>query len=70
VDCRPTVAPTNAPIDYPLDWGFAFSGIIAFPRSVKRRILEWIANARWPETRVKRVEETARLAAKNIRANQ
>jgi uncharacterized protein YdeI (YjbR/CyaY-like superfamily) len=42
----------------------------AFPCSVKRGILEWIANARKPETRAKRVAETARLAADNIRANQ
>lgn len=42
----------------------------AFPRSAKRSILEWIANAKTPETRARRVAETARLAAKNIRANQ
>lgn len=42
----------------------------AFPRSVKRGILEWISNAKKPETRAKRVEETARLAKDNIRANQ
>ena len=42
----------------------------AFPRSVKRGILEWIANAKKPETRAKRIEETARLAAQNVRANQ
>jgi uncharacterized protein YdeI (YjbR/CyaY-like superfamily) len=42
----------------------------AFPRSAKRGILEWIANAKRPETRAARVEETARLAAQNIRANQ
>lgn len=42
----------------------------AFPRSVKRGILEWIATAKRAETRAKRVEETARLAAQNIRANQ
>jgi uncharacterized protein YdeI (YjbR/CyaY-like superfamily) len=42
----------------------------AFPPSVKRGILEWIHNARQPATRTKRIEETARLAAKNIRANQ
>jgi uncharacterized protein YdeI (YjbR/CyaY-like superfamily) len=42
----------------------------AFPRSVKRAILEWIANAKRAETRTKRVEETVRLAAENIRANQ
>lgn len=42
----------------------------AFPRSVKRGILEWIASAKKPETRRKRIEETARLAAQNQRANQ
>jgi hypothetical protein len=42
----------------------------AFPRSVKRGILEWIANAKRPEARAKRIAETARLAADNIRANQ
>jgi uncharacterized protein YdeI (YjbR/CyaY-like superfamily) len=42
----------------------------AFPRSVKRGILEWIAQAKKPETRAKRIEETVRLAAENKRANQ
>jgi uncharacterized protein YdeI (YjbR/CyaY-like superfamily) len=42
----------------------------AFPRSVKRGILEWILNAKKPETRAKRIEETARLANENKRANQ
>ena len=42
----------------------------AFPRSVKRNILEWIGNAKTPATRSKRIEETARLAAVNARANQ
>jgi uncharacterized protein YdeI (YjbR/CyaY-like superfamily) len=42
----------------------------AFPRSVKRAILEWISNAKKPETRAKRIEETVTLAEKNIRANQ
>jgi uncharacterized protein YdeI (YjbR/CyaY-like superfamily) len=42
----------------------------AFPRSVKRGILEWILNAKKPETRAKRIEETVTLAEKNIRANQ
>jgi uncharacterized protein YdeI (YjbR/CyaY-like superfamily) len=42
----------------------------AFPRSVKRGILEWISTAKKPETRAKRIEETARLAQDNIRANQ
>jgi uncharacterized protein YdeI (YjbR/CyaY-like superfamily) len=42
----------------------------AFPRSVKRAILEWISHAKRPETRAKRIEETVTLAEKNIRANQ
>lgn len=42
----------------------------AFPRSVKRGILEWIFNAKRPQTRAKRIEETARLAEDNLRANQ
>jgi uncharacterized protein YdeI (YjbR/CyaY-like superfamily) len=42
----------------------------AFPRSVRRSILEWIASAKTPATRAKRLEETARLAQDNIRANQ
>lgn len=42
----------------------------AFPRSAKRRILEWIALAKKPETRAKRIAETARLAQNNVRANQ
>jgi uncharacterized protein YdeI (YjbR/CyaY-like superfamily) len=42
----------------------------AFPRSAKRGILEWIANAKTPETRAKRIHETAQLAEENIRANQ
>jgi len=42
----------------------------AFPRSTKRAILEWIGAAKAAETRGKRVEETARLAGQNVRANQ
>ena len=42
----------------------------AFPRSAKRGILEWIANAKRPATRAKRVSETARLAGRGERANQ
>jgi uncharacterized protein YdeI (YjbR/CyaY-like superfamily) len=42
----------------------------AFPRSAKRGILEWILNAKSPETRAKRVAETAAKATENIRANQ
>ena len=42
----------------------------AFPRSAKRGILEWIASAKRPETRARRVAETAELAAQGVRANQ
>lgn len=42
----------------------------AFPRSAKRGILEWIANAKTPATRSRRIDETARLASRNERANQ
>lgn len=40
-----------------------------FPRSAKRGILEWIASARRPETRDRRIAETVALAAQNLRAN-
>lgn len=42
----------------------------AFPRSVKRGILQWIASAKKAETRARRITETVASAAKNIRANQ
>lgn len=42
----------------------------AFPPSVRRGILEWIVQAKRPETRAKRIEETAALAVQNKRANQ
>jgi uncharacterized protein YdeI (YjbR/CyaY-like superfamily) len=48
----------------------AADNFAAFPHSVKRGILEWIFNAKRPQTRTKRIEETARLARANIRANQ
>ncbi len=42
----------------------------AFTPASKRAILEWILNAKRSETREKRIEETVKLAAKNIKANQ
>ena len=42
----------------------------AFPPSSKRGILEWIKQAKRPETRSKRVRQTAELDSRNIRANQ
>ncbi|HWT23625.1 MAG TPA: YdeI/OmpD-associated family protein, partial [Solirubrobacteraceae bacterium] len=41
-----------------------------FPRSARRAILEWIEAAKRPETRARRVAETAALAAEGVRANQ
>ena len=42
----------------------------AFPRWVKRAILEWISTAKRQSTRDRRVEETARLAQANERPKQ
>ena len=47
----------------------AFKNFESFSKSAKRIILEWIYNAKKPETRQKRIEETVALAAKNIKAN-
>jgi uncharacterized protein YdeI (YjbR/CyaY-like superfamily) len=41
-----------------------------FSRSSRRGILEWIIQAKKPDTRAARVEETARLAAAGEKANQ
>jgi uncharacterized protein YdeI (YjbR/CyaY-like superfamily) len=51
-------------------YSLAEANFAIFPRSVKRGILEWISNARKPETRARRIAETARLAQENQRANQ
>jgi len=42
----------------------------AFPPGVRSQILWWIADAKRPETRARRIEQTAKLAAENVRANQ
>ncbi|HEY8167275.1 MAG: YdeI family protein [Candidatus Limnocylindrales bacterium] len=42
----------------------------AFSRSSRRAILAWIVDAVRPETRAKRIDETARLAARNEKAGQ
>jgi uncharacterized protein YdeI (YjbR/CyaY-like superfamily) len=47
----------------------AFKNFQAFPPSSKRIILEWILNAKKPETREQRIKQTVELAAKNIKAN-
>ncbi|MBA2718054.1 MAG: YdeI/OmpD-associated family protein [Chloroflexi bacterium] len=42
----------------------------AFSRSTRRAVLEWIVQARRPETRARRVSETAASAGRGERANQ
>ena len=42
----------------------------AFPRSVRRGVLEWLLNAKRPDTRARRVEDIAAKAQMNERANQ
>lgn len=40
-----------------------------FPPSSKRIILWWIESAKREETRARRISQTVRLAAENVRAN-
>jgi uncharacterized protein YdeI (YjbR/CyaY-like superfamily) len=47
----------------------AYKNFDAFPSSSKRGILEWIKNAKLPETRAKRIQNTVQKAAQGIRAN-
>ena len=47
----------------------AWKNFSAFPPSSKRIILEWILNAKRPQTRQKRIDETVELATQNIKAN-
>ena len=42
----------------------------AFPKSARQAILQWIAQARRPETRARRVNEAAESAARGERANE
>lgn len=47
----------------------ALKNFESFPVSSKKIILQWIFDAKTPVTRNKRISETVKLAAKNIRAN-
>ena len=40
----------------------------AFPKSAKRAMLEWVAQAKRPETRTKRIDQIATAAQRNERA--
>lgn len=42
----------------------------AFPPSAKKQILFWIQEAKRPETRARRIAQTAELAQRNVRAHQ
>ena len=64
-------------LEVPSDLELAFANypgsedhFIAFPRWVKRGVLQWIASAKRPDTRARRVLETAQLAQKNERPKQ
>jgi uncharacterized protein YdeI (YjbR/CyaY-like superfamily) len=48
----------------------AMENFEAFPKSAKRGILDWISQAKRPETRKARVSETVEKAKLNLRANQ
>lgn len=61
----------------PADLAVAFGGHAGsrqqwddFPPSARRGILEWIVTAKRPDTRARRIDETARLAAQGELANQ
>ena len=77
IDSKPQTLDAVENLEIPADLATAlnqFANATAhferFPRSVKRSILEWIGNAKAPPTRTQRIEETARLAEINERANQ
>ncbi len=63
-------------LEMPADLGSALAAaapaaanFAAFSPSSRRGILEWIGAAKKPETRAKRIAETAKLAQRNIKAN-
>lgn len=47
----------------------ALEYFMAFARTYKRGILEWILNAKRPETRHQRIEKTVSMAERNLKAN-
>ena len=63
------IVPTDLQAAFDRNPGSA-ENFAAFPPSTRRAILEWIFNAKRPDTRQRRIEETAEKAAQNIRANQ
>ena len=67
-DVEALILPEDLKLSF-LNNQLAFENWNAFPRSVKRGILEWIKNAKKSETRKKRIESTVIKAGQNIRAN-
>ncbi|MEL6133575.1 MAG: YdeI/OmpD-associated family protein [Bacteroidota bacterium] len=47
---------------------FAEENFLSFAPTYRKGILWWVISAKRPETRAKRVETTARMAAKNLKA--
>ena len=47
----------------------AFEHFVKFAPSSKRLILEWILNAKRPQTRQKRIKQSVEMASRNERAN-
>ncbi|MDX2019649.1 MAG: YdeI/OmpD-associated family protein [Deltaproteobacteria bacterium] len=64
------VLPPDLKARFKLEAKVALQNFDAFPRSVKRGILEWILTAKKPQTRADRIEQTVTMAARNERANQ
>ena len=62
-------------LEIPIDLARALAEVVAarekfdaFPRSVRRGILEWISAAKRPDTRARRIAKTARMAGEGKRA--
>lgn len=75
---RPPAARKRAPrAALPRDFALALranenaaENFARFPPSVRRGILDWIKSAKRPETRARRIAETARLAGWDVQINQ
>jgi uncharacterized protein YdeI (YjbR/CyaY-like superfamily) len=67
-DAQRGVVPPDLQAKFDAD-EIAARNFAGFPPSSKRLILQWIESAKRPETRARRVAQTAELAAQNVRAN-
>ena len=67
VDVENTIIPAD--LQQSLDENnIALKNFEAFSASARRAILQWIHSAKRTETRKKRIEETVKLAAQNLKA--